>query len=294
MVARPPGQTHDELDANPGPAPRLRTRAARWTAGHPLLTSVVVVIVCVGVSFALAPHLTTKAGETLRSSAIALVFVALIGGLVKILLDDFQRVRARRAEQARFVSAVLADLKGVYDRVERARVVIKAHESAKTYGDEMRALIDARVQLRNVTRALEAGTSGITPERERRICTAVETMEKYLATLTDEFACKYKQISNAQRIYEARVVNLLKTASETTQLPDNAPWKAIRVLDHLSDFIDGGTYSTLFEKPLDDASHRLRNELRVLLGGTQPATSAIEHDATPRAEHPTTLGNRKS
>jgi hypothetical protein len=256
-------------------------RLGRWTRDHPVYSSVALVAVSVGIALLVASQLSGKARETLQSAAIGLVFVALIGGLVKILLDDLQRKRDKRAEQARFVTAMLADLKSVYDRVERARILILAHQSAKTYGNEMRDLIDARVQLRNVGRALEAGTSGIEKGREQRICTAVDTMEDYLATLTDEFHSRYKDISNAQRVYEARVEQLLKSADGSTELPENEPWRTILTLERLSDFIDHGDYGPRFVVALDDASRDLRTELHTLLGLKSAGATPRARGVTP-------------
>lgn len=237
----------------------------RFPRGHPVAASVVLVAASVGVALLIASHQAGQLQETLQSAAIALVFVALIGGIVKLLLDDYQRGRERRVEQARFVTAVLSDLKSVYDRVERSRVVISAHQSAKTYGDEMRDLIDARVQLKNVARALEAGTSGISPDRERAIISAVEAMELYLAGLTNEFSSRYKGISNAQRVYEARAKRVLDTGSDPMTLPDNEPWEEIQGLKELSLFIAERGYAARFVSHLDTASRQLREELRLLL-----------------------------
>jgi hypothetical protein len=263
LVVRRCGESSSVVVEVPA-AVRPGEKIAKWTRDHPVVSSLALVAVSVCIAVLIASQLTGKPRETLESAAIALVFVALIGGLVKIFLDDFQRAREKRTEQARFVAAMLADLKSVYDRVERARIVISAHKSAKTYGDEMRDLIDARVQLRNVERALEAGTSGISHEREEGIRSSVQAMEQYLATLTDEFESQYKEISDEQRVHEARVTKLLKAVDDSTELPGNRPWEEIQRLDHLSDFIAGGGYQQRFLDHLDEASRQLREEFRAL------------------------------
>ncbi len=88
-------------------------------------------------------------------------------------------------------------------------------------------------------------------------------MEQYLGTLTDEFHLRYKEISDAQRVHEARVKKVLDAVHESTQLPDNKPWEPIQQLDRLSDFIAGGGYEPRFVAHLDEASRQLREELRV-------------------------------
>jgi hypothetical protein len=236
----------------------------------------------VGVSttagFLVAWKIGGKTGDDLRTAAVSLLFVALLGGVVKLLLDDVQRTREHRAERARFLRAVLDDLKAVYDRVDRVRTVISAHQSALTYGNEMRDLIDATVRLKNVVRALEPNEITQLPELKRD----VKAMETYLERLTLEFASSYKAISDEQLVYEARKKKALDGMRAEGPAPviDNAPWRQIARLPHLSRFIgqrlaagDGveqddavtGDYRE-FTDPLDRASEILRTELLTVLG----------------------------
>ena len=64
---------------------------SRWTT-HPLFLAVEIVVTSVGLSFLIAPHLNRKAGEALQPAGIALVFVALIGGLDKIFRSPQEQV----------------------------------------------------------------------------------------------------------------------------------------------------------------------------------------------------------
>ncbi|HWM92386.1 MAG TPA: hypothetical protein VN493_16595 [Thermoanaerobaculia bacterium] len=166
-----------------------------------------------------------------------------------------------------FVTNVLADLKSVYDRVARARLLIPAHKSVKTYGEQMRDLIEARVQLRNVTRALKLRPEGLDEEIER----CVRQMEEYLATLTTEFRDNYKALSDKQRGYEERAKEMVKrfAESDTDAEPPELPgfvWESISRLKTLSDFIgEGHSYKEKFDGPLDKASELLRKELARIL-----------------------------
>jgi len=87
-------------------------------------------------------------------AGITLLFGAIFGGVVKLLIDNFDRRRAQRAAQIDFIANVLSDLKGVHDRLDRGRTLLKARQSAKSYGDEMTGFIDASVALKSVERAL--------------------------------------------------------------------------------------------------------------------------------------------
>lgn len=235
---------------------RLHTFVARLTREHPFLAAIVIVAVGATAGYVAAAIVGNKRGEILFTASTTLFFAGLIGGVVKLLLDDVQRERVRaedeprraralRGEQSRFITAVLADLESVYDRVERVRILVKAHRSALTYGKEMRDLIDATVQLRNVTRALGAGTSGISADILTKINGGVSTMERYLEALVDEFTTAYKRIADKQRLYEAAFTASLDAAAKADdreagftaiKVPENAAWTDLEELSRLQEF----------------------------------------------------------
>jgi hypothetical protein len=259
---------------------------------QPLLFAAVTAVGGAIAGFAAAALLETsqKTHENIQLASLTLLFGALLGGVIKLLLDDVQHARERRAEQTRFVAKMLDDLKSVYDRVERTRILLPAHRSALTYGKEMRDLIDARVQLRNVVRAIDTQTSGISADIVDDLRRAVDEMEGYLGELTDEFQLHYKQFSDMQKIHEARVTGRLKVLENDPGAPDpygeiadkNEAWKQITAnLPAIKNFIGDwsetetsspertqklpgkpSSYTKAFEDPLDLASWLLRRELR--------------------------------
>lgn len=275
---------------------RLR-RLSSQVSRHPLGTAVVLVVGCSGAGYVLAAVTAGTLAETLLVASTTLLFVALLGGVVKLLLEDVQRERERRNEQARFVKAVLDDLKSVYDRVERVRVLVAAHQSALTYGNEMRDLIDATVRLRNVTRALDPATSGFSNQQHvRDVELAVDSMEAYLNALTLEFRERYKPVADKQKIYEAEFKRFLEKPG-TEGPPPNLAWEEIKDLPRLAEFRDSkandnpttasdeaaeagedviqANYGQDFIGALDLASWILRTELRVLAG--QPTQAMPTH-----------------
>jgi hypothetical protein len=294
---------------------RSERRRVKWGRVHPLVLATALVVVAASAGILIALTLEGKPKEALQVASITLVYGALLGGVVKLLLDDFQRRREQRADQARFVTKVLADLKASYDRVERVRVLVPAHRSALTYGNEMRDLIDAQVQLRNVVRALDQ-TSPIKDDRAEQIRRSVKAMETYLRGLTAEFQVDYKRSSDAQSEYEARKKKALE-AGEPLDEVTNEAWTQIASLKGLQGFIgvwkgdnlpseeegepgkpaERLPYELEFEEPLDAASWLLRDELRVLDGnerGEMPERhrqtldrlppDADEEDAAVKAE----------
>lgn len=238
-------------------------------------------LVCIPAALAIGIGLSIGDSElrkTLYAAAITLIFAGLFGGLLKVQLDEVAAFKRKREDAASFVTNVLADLKGVFDQVARARILIPAHQSVATYGDEMRALITARVQLRNVVRALERRADGIDDEARSEVTRLVRRMDSFVESLTCEFRDSYKRLSDQQRGYEERAKVLMKHFAEdpSQQTPPDLPtfvWKSISELPRLANFIGPATdYHAQFEGPLDDASAWLRSELAIILG-SKPMSS---------------------
>jgi hypothetical protein len=238
-------------------------------------TAVAVIPSAVAVAVAHGGNVDSELSKALYVGAVTLTFGGLLGGVLKILLDDVVTTRRKREDAATFVSNVLSDLKAVYDRVGRARILIPAHQSAKTYGSEMRDLIEARVQLRNVVRALERRADGILDAQRLIVITGVKKMEEYLEGLTSEFRDKYKPVADSQRAYAGKVDAAVKKladsgSSESALAIRNTPWECLTSggFPRLTDLIGQGTnYAKEFEDPLDATSKVLRNELARILGG---------------------------
>ena len=235
-----------------------------------VLLLVVGEILGIGLSF-LTRTSHSDLSKVFAGGAAGLWFGALLGGVVTLLIADFDRRRLRRASQTDYISNVLADLKSVYDTVDRGRTLIRAHRSAKTYGDEMRNFIEARVKLLNVVRALQFDERADPIVAIRDL---VSAMEQYLKRLIHEFEQHYKDISRSQSRYEAQMKQALEKPASApdarTELPKNDPWDLIAALPSVADFIApledasgaaASEYRTRFLTSLDDASSQLRTAL---------------------------------
>lgn len=229
------------------------------------------------------------------TATVTLIFGALLGGVVSLLIADFDRRRVQRAAEMEFVSNILSDLKAVYDRVDRGRTLIAAHQSAKTYGEQMQGFIDARVKLLAVDRALKFDERGTPLALVRK---EVRKMEKYLHSLTREFVEHYKAISRAQSLYEVKLKAALDSSAD---LPGNLPWQGIVALEQIQDFLlpvkdstdedeteasskalqtegsdnKASNYSKIFLDSLDRASEILRQALEAELRGDRPSVKII-------------------
>ena len=248
----------------------MASRVATFCRDHPLATACALVFIGAGTGYAVAVVSSGKLADALWVASTTLVFGALLGGAVKFLLEDLQRLREQREERARFVKQVLDDLKSVHDRVERTRILIAAHRSALTYGNEMRDLINSAVQLRNVTRALDQ-TSEVLNKYRPELKLAVEWMTAYVDSLTGEFEANYKRIADKQDYYEVRA----KRAREGDEPPpENEAWDDMRRLGRLAEFLGIRShalfcYGVDFGKTLNAATWILRAELESLKSGSR-------------------------
>jgi hypothetical protein len=258
----------------PGAAKRFVIRHHRGTLIR--LALFVVIGELVGwVAYFLTKSSDPVLAKGLADGALTLFFGALLGGVVKVLVEDFDLQRASRTADAEFINNVLADLKDVYDQVERAKTLIAAHRSAKTYGDVMRELIiNSRVKLLNVLRAIDNDPRGSLIVGEIR--TEVQSMKEYLDQIVTQFQSDYKEKADLQRVYEAQIERALDKAEDAvarTVLEKNEPWAGIARLAAMTDWLAPAaqgaapptTYQSDFVEKLDSASKKLRTALKALL-----------------------------
>src|SRR5579859_5625648 len=250
------------MENNPRAQSALFAKSQRfWMVAILLLGEAVgIVVTCATRKF------DSDLSKDFAAGTATLFFGALLGGVANMLIADFDRRRVRRAADIDYVLNVLADLKAVYDQVDRGRTLISAHRSAKTYGDEMKNFIEARVKLLQVDRALKFDERGSAIEIIR---SEVGRMERYLSLLVEEFQNNYKETSRAQNVYEARMKTALGqlplSEVDNAPLPANTPWEMVRKLEKVRDLLqpvpgDSG-YSREFLDPLDKASDELRTVL---------------------------------
>ena len=252
-----------------------------WTPFNRLQFGVMACVVVAGAAVGITASYFTRPSNpelsnALAGGAVALFFGTILGGVGTVLIAELDRLRVRRAAQIEYVMNILADLKAVYDQVDRGRSLVVAHQSAKTYGDEMKNFIAARVKLRQVERAVIFDDRGVAADAVRG---DVRKMAAYLGRLVGEFEREYKKISREQSAYEAR----MKAALEKDLAPPaNSPWDLIAGLEHVRDLIQHdeadhdaaeyrSSYGEYFLKPLDDASRVLRAVLSREYGNRAPA-----------------------
>ena len=143
-----------------------------------------------------APHKLLIAFGT---AGLTLAFGGVAGGLVAQIFKGWDARRTAQAAEQAFYRAILDDIKTVYDRVERAKLLIEAHQSAKTYGEQMRILPEADITLHNIRRALRPAYTELLDD----IADPLYACSTFIKGLTGEFRNHYKDISDAQSRDEA-------------------------------------------------------------------------------------------
>lgn len=198
----------------------------------------------------------------------SLSLVTAIGGLVQWILKDRDAAMQKDKEQLNFYRNVLSDLKSVYDKVEKARLLIQAHRTAKTYGEQMRELIDGVVTLHNIERALNPEF----PKLYEDLHPYINSMIFFIKGLLNEYRDHYKRISVLQEIDQKNKEILIEERVKSSNLeignndiPSNA-WEQIKHLNNLTilkDDDNSEAYKSSFLLHLDKASAILRKRIPV-------------------------------
>ena len=109
---------------------------SQWLRDRPLLAALLWTVIPSALALLVAPLIAdTELRKVVYVGAATLLFGGFLGGMLKVLLDEVVAAKGRREDAAGFVTNVLADLKSVYDRVARAKILIPAHKSAKRYNE---------------------------------------------------------------------------------------------------------------------------------------------------------------
>jgi hypothetical protein len=139
--------------------------------------------------------LNPSAQATVRTEALKvllqLVVIGIIGGFVTWLLNERGKEQERAATLNDFRRSAVARLVSATNVVRKAPLLIDAHRSKKTYGEQLRAMLDAQLELALLRHEYES-TSVFT--RWPQIREEINKMEQYLFMLIDEWREEYQHI----------------------------------------------------------------------------------------------------
>jgi hypothetical protein len=112
------------------------------------------------------------------------------------------RLNAERAEAAaRAAHALrlkaLTTLTSSYWNTKKALKIIEAHRSAKSYGEQIRVVIDHRLELQQLDNEISAGMYAL--DNAHEIGRALSEIDEQLGRVTDEWRDKYLMLSQLQK-----------------------------------------------------------------------------------------------
>ena len=192
--------------------------------------------------------------------------VAVIGSIVKLLVDDHQR-RLRQVDEKRaqaqqreqrlqeFRMDKVRRLVGVTNMLRRAPVLIDAHRSAKTYNEQMRAIVDGGLELRLIRHETDAIGRDPNPAFPQwpAISDEIRKMENYVAWVVNDFRENSKRLSELQR----------KAESDRSLQPN--VWEQIGAIPSVSDLlheVDAVDQATRYSRQYLEAHE---NALRLMI-----------------------------
>ncbi|WP_299047904.1 hypothetical protein [uncultured Tateyamaria sp.] len=204
------------------------------------------------------------------TAGLSLAFGGVLGGVIKKLFDAWNTRKTALDARTEYIAQLMEDFKTVYNMVERARFLILAHQSAKTYGEQMRDLPDAIILLHNIKRATRQGFPNLYKDLEGPIffCTV------FLKALVEEYRDDYYPISKKQSQDEAdnkvtRALIAEGTKDRDAEIVQSA-WAEIRDLTCLKVLLlatgpdkekgeaeDFASYNKFFVQHIDLASYAL-------------------------------------
>jgi hypothetical protein len=193
--------------------------------------------------------------------------------VVAMLVENHRQRAARRSADRDLRRALVAQLRRVHDEVKAAALLIEAHQSARTYGEQMRRLIEVRVRLLDARRTVVAETKSFGKDANH-VVTLIETGADYLSALTDEYKKQYLRVSRIQLYSHEWDLAQAKVAAQRPEPPvpsdmksSTVPWaeltgpafarlKILREADEES----SAAHESEFSRPLGRAIDLLRKQ----------------------------------
>ncbi|MDF2188099.1 hypothetical protein [Paraflavitalea sp. CAU 1676] len=208
----------------------------------------------VALSWVLINHKkSTDWHKEVGEGVLTLGMSVIIGGLVKFFVDSYQEEGRKYTRRKEFRRDLLTRLRGTFDAVDASRLLIKAHRSAKTYGERVREnILPSITTLYDIKRSLVDSQNSVDHHMLAKLRVSLHYMIAYLTALGNEYEEQYRDISNSQFFQEAvqqkqkeLFIGRLSTSEQGLQLRPDTPippapdfaWKKLVQLPYLHDFL---------------------------------------------------------
>lgn len=219
-------------------------------------------IILAGVSFYYSNELLIRKDSGLKwydelgKSLLSLAMTAVVGGIVKLVFDARTKKQTARENIKTLKRDILNRLREVFDNVDTSRLLMAAHRSAKTYGEQLRQNVIASIpKLYDIKRSLVDSEKalGLDPDLLILLRVNIHYMIAYLTALSLEYKEGYIEMSNLQYFQEAakdKLKEQFKQEYSESKLKDllipDVPefaWERISEAKYLKDFLSDSNTS---------------------------------------------------
>ena len=128
----------------------------------------------------------------------------IIGGF-NLILEEFKQEQESNNRGRQYRQEMVENLQSLHSEVQLARVLIRTHKSAKTYGEQMRErILPAIIALKDLRRsAMDGHNHPLGDNKIPPFRVSLHFMIAYLSVLIEEFESNYHRFSNLQNCQEA-------------------------------------------------------------------------------------------
>jgi len=261
------------VDSTSARPPEESAPRTLWLVGTLVTAGGVVLVALLYYGPAADPSLPPVRADILKSLAgaiLQLTVLGVVGVAVKSAFDRHQerrreareaaeKTQQRRSALTELHKALLRRVLAANRVVRKSRILMPAHASARTYGEQMRVLIDAGFEFSDIRHEIETIRTLFATGREE-IKEHLNAMERFLERLTEEYQLRYQDVVLVENNEDRAAVR-----------------EALLTLDAYRDFVDAGKESLLHTVYLP-SYYAARDAMRLeILGGLLvPARTAAE------------------
>jgi uncharacterized membrane protein len=203
--------------------------------------------------------------ESLVGPLLTFTSAVLVAGVVGVAVSAARDRRGQERKDAdkqaeierehrAFLESQIVALWSVHDRLKTSAVLISAHQTAKTYSEQMKEIISARARLSDIGDTIERQKRPLVTDAEfRKFRKKLDVATSFLHPLVDEYRENYlKKVSYAQLVDEARNKHLNEAFDRNPSRRSTLAWKSLQdernfpALRKVSDF--GGLEASDLEK----------------------------------------------
>ena len=226
----------------------MTMRARLWIPGWSLIASFGLLAVCVLLWGSL--RLYDVAGRSrsdfygkLGELALQLAVVVIVGALVKVLIDWGLSQHARYREKLEAQRELIRRVRAMHVTVQNAKDLLTAHQSARTWGEQSRRLMELRPEVEEIAEDLKVSQKLFS--RQAEIIAGVEGIVSYLATAGAEYIRSHDAVDSDCKLGKKLADTIRK---------EGMTW--------IQDFMDGGAaYRKGYEANLTRSKGAMRAEV---------------------------------